>query len=258
MVADILAAVAEWERTRRRRSATANVLMDGSRFTRPTRRSLPTHSGAAQRASRNDRQDLRMEESGDEETARESGVPRSRTLRYLRERECASRHRRQATVRCSERCPHTASGARGPNDEGQAADWNLPARFLWPHAESDSTAPHQRPLPVVLHLQERSCCPCDSRAYINAETIDRYVEQWFARALATVSRRRRRRGCEPRARARAIRAAAQLRAYVETASALDAQLFLRRLVRRCGRWTQTCERPLLARHPQTCSGGLRP
>lgn len=79
---------------------------------------------------------------------------------------------------------------------------------------------------------------CSSRALVNADLLDDYVEQWFTDALETVPRM-----VDVVAASRELEAAqaeqrtaeAELHGYVEAATALDPQLFQRGLTARQGR-----------------------
>lgn len=86
--------------------------------------------------------------------------------------------------------------------------------------------------------------PCPERAYVHADELDAFVAEWFAGALETVPRMVDvlAAGLElEQAQGEQAQAEADLNAYVETADAMDAVLFRRGLEARQGRVTAACE-----------------
>ena len=87
--------------------------------------------------------------------------------------------------------------------------------------------------------------PCPERAYVHADELDAFVAEWFAGALETVPRMvdvvAAGRDLE-QAQGEQAQAEADLNAYVETADAMDPVLFRRGLNARQERVTAACER----------------
>jgi len=83
---------------------------------------------------------------------------------------------------------------------------------------------------VAYYCKDAAGEPCPDRAYVHADDLDTYLEDWFSSALKTVPRMvdvvAAGRELEL-AQAEQAAAESELRAYVEAASALDAGLFQR-------------------------------
>jgi DNA invertase Pin-like site-specific DNA recombinase len=113
---------------------------------------------------------------------------------------------------------------------------------------------------VAYYCKNAASEPCAARAYVHADELDAFIEEWFAAALETVPRM-----IDVVAAGRDLEAAqgnqaqaeAQLNAYIENASALDAARFQRGIATREARLESAQEqvRQLSARLTRIPVGG---
>lgn len=282
LVADVLAAVAEWERRRRgddwataRRNAVERGIPNG-------RAPYGYRKRPDGRLEEVDRQAKRVREAFQRRAAGEpfASIGRSYGWSHSTTRQLLSNVAYLGVARSGSHINEGAHPAIVERDLFEAAN---AARTMQPIPPGDTTrdrllvglarcAGCDRTLKVVrrprvdgsyvvsYYCKDAAGESCPDRAYVHADELDSYLETWFASALETVPRMvdvvAASRDLE-QAHAEQAAAVAELRAFVETASALNAGLFQKGIDARQKRVDAAHElvRSLSARLTRLPSGG---